>query len=231
MPPSRIKIKICGQTSLADCEMSVRHGADYLGVVLDVRWSARSLDVEAAEPIFRKYGPRTFLLLFNRSPDDGILDAVRFLKPYAIQLTGKETPETAGAIQRAAGVPVFKSIHLPPVGEGEADAGSLIAMMKEYDEAGVDGFVLDTSSGGMYGGTGKRSDWTTAAEVVRHAPLPVFLAGGINPDNVAEAVRVPGIYGVDLASGVEEAKGKKSEEKVKRLIQEIRLAQKQEVKR
>lgn len=226
MPPSRIKIKICGQTSLEDCEMSVRHGADFLGVVLDVPWSSRSLTVESAEPIFRKFGQITFLLLFNRALDDGILDAVKILKPYAIQLTGKETPETAGAIQQAAGIPVFKSIHLPPVGEGEADAGLLVAKMEEYDEAGVDGFVLDTSSGGMYGGTGKRSDWTTAAEVVRRTSLPVFLAGGINPNNVAEAVSVPGIYGVDLASGVEEVKGKKSEEKIKRLIQEINRAQK-----
>lgn len=224
MPPARVKIKICGQTSLADCEMSVRLGADYLGVVLDVPWSARSLSVDEAEPIFHKFGQKTFLLLFNRAPDDGMLDAVRLLKPYAIQLTGKETPETAGAIQRAAGIPVFKSIHLPPVGEGEADTGALIAQMEEYDEAGVDGFVLDTSSGGMYGGTGKRSDWKTAAEVVKRAPLPVFLAGGINPDNVAEAVNVSGIYGIDLASGVEETKGKKSEEKIKRLIRQIDLA-------
>lgn len=226
MAPFRIKIKICGQTSLEDCEMSVRHGADYLGVVLDVPWSSRSLTVESAEPIFRKFGQITFLLLFNRALDDGVLDVVKILKPYAIQLTGKETPETAGAIQQAAGIPVFKSIHLPPVGEGETDAGLLVARMEEYDEAGVDGFVLDTSSGGMYGGTGKRSDWATAAQVVRRSSLPVFLAGGINPDNVAEAVSVPGIYGVDLASGVEETKGKKSEEKIKRLIQEIERAQK-----
>lgn len=225
MPP-RIKLKICGQTSLADCEMSVRLGADFLGVVLDVAWSARSLTVEKAEPIFQKFGQITFLLLFDRSADNDLLGAVRTLKPHAIQLTGRETPETAGAIRRATGVPVFKSIHLPPFGEGKADTGSLVTMMEEYDGAGVDGFVLDTSSGGMYGGTGKRSDWTAAAEVVRRATLPVFLAGGINPDNVAEAVRVPGIYGVDLASGVEETKGKKSEEKIKRLIEEIERAEK-----
>ena len=223
MPP-RIKVKICGQTSLADCEMSVRHGADYLGVVLNVAWSARSLTVEKAEPIFRKFGETTFLLLFDRSPDNDLLGAVRTLKPHALQLTGRETPETAGAIRRATGVPIFKSIHLPPVGEGDADTGSLITSMEEYDGAGVDGFVLDTSSGGMYGGTGRRSDWTAAAGVLRHAPLPVFLAGGINPDNVAEAVNVPGIYGVDLARGVEETKGKKSEEKIIRLIEEIRRA-------
>lgn len=221
---SLLKVKICGQTSLADCEMSVAHGADHLGVVLDVAWSARSLTVEQATPIFKKFGDITFLLLFDRSPGDGMLDAVRTLNPCAIQLTGKETPETAGAIRSATEKPVYKSIHLPPIGEGTPDLGPLVEAMEKYADADVDGFILDTSSGGMYGGTGKRSDWTLAAELVRVSPLPVFLAGGINPDNVAEAVRVPGIYGIDLASGVESGKGKKSEDLVKKLFQEIRRA-------
>jgi phosphoribosylanthranilate isomerase len=204
--------------------MSVGHGADHLGVVLDVAWSVRSLTVETATPIFRKFGDRTFLLLFDRSPDDGMLDAVQALNPCAIQLTGRETPETAGAIRSAVGRPVYKSIHLPPMGEGTPDMAPIVDSMKKYAAAKVDGFILDTSSGGMYGGTGKRSDWAMAARLVSASPLPVFLAGGISPDNVAEAMKIPGIYGIDLASGVESAKGKKSEEKVIRLFEEIRRA-------
>lgn len=201
--------------------MSLAHGADYLGVVVDVPWTPRSLTVDQAKGIFEKFRPKTFMLTFNRQVDEAYLSAVEKLNPLALQLTGHETPETAGLARASAGRAVYKSIHLPPSGEGDVDVASIQSRMEEYAKAGIDGFILDTSSAGMFGGTGKKSDWGLAARIVAVSPLPVFLAGGINPDNVAEAVKVPGISGIDLASGVEEEKGKKSEAKVARLFSTI----------
>ena len=204
--------------------MSVKHGADFLGVVLDVGWSARSLTVEAAKPIFDRFGDRTFLLVFNREPDDDFLRTVDALSPCALQLTGQETPGDAAEIRRLTGRPVYKSIHLSPSGEGADDPEAVARLMGQYSRSGVDGFILDTASAGMYGGTGRRSDWSVAGKITEKIGEPVFLAGGINPGNVAEAARVPGVYGIDLASGVEVSRGVKSEEKLRELFENLAAA-------
>ncbi len=223
---SRVKVKICGQTSVEDCEMSVKHGADFLGVVLDVDWSPRSLSVWDAVPIFSVFGSKTFLLTFNREVDGVLLEAVASLKPCALQLTGQEPVETVAKLAEKTGLLIFKSIHLRPEGEGNADdvVERAVALMRSYTDAGAGGFVLDTASKGMYGGTGVKSDWGLAARVVAESAVPVFIAGGINPENVAMAAAIPGIYGVDLASGVEFSKGKKSEEKLAALFDNFRQA-------
>jgi len=218
-----IKVKICGQTSVEGCDLSLKYGADYLGVVLNVPASPRSLTEEQAKPIFEKHGRRTFMLTCNAPADDGYFNLVKALNPCALQLTGKETWRTTRDIKRALGLPLFKSIHLPPAGEGEADLAQYIGVMEEYARAGmVNGFILDTAAGGLFGGTGKKSDWGLAAKIVAESPQPVYLAGGIGPDNVAEALKVPGILGIDLASGVEEKKGVKSEAKLAELFEKIR---------
>lgn len=212
-----MKVKICGQTSVIDCEMSVRLGADFLGVVHNVEWSRRSLDLARARPIFEAFGQRTFLLTFEMDPAR-LAEAAAGLSPCALQLTGRETPDGAARVRETTGLPVYKSIHLSAVGLGADSPEDMAAKMRDYAAAGIDGFVLDTATGGMYGGTGVKSDWGVAARIIEEAPAPVLLAGGINPDNVAEAVAVPGIYGIDLASGVESAPGVKSEEKLAALF-------------
>lgn len=213
-----VKVKICGQTRVDDCALSLDYGADYLGVVVNVDWSARSLTAEEALPIFQRFGDKTFLLTFDAKPDDDYAQMVERLRPSALQLTGNETSATVAAVSGATGAPVYKSIHLRPEGEEGDDLAALLARMKEYAEKGAAGFVLDTAAKGMFGGTGVKNDWATAAKVVAAIDLPVFIAGGINPGNVAEAAAIPGVYGVDLASGVEVAKGQKSEELIRELF-------------
>ena len=212
-----VKVKICGQTSLADAALSIKAGADYIGVVLQAPSSPRSLDLDAAEQIFHAHGKRAFLLTLDM-PQDQLEDAAMRLDPYALQLTGNETPEYLAAVKDALGGLVFKSIHLPPAGEGAVDPDAILASMALYAEAGAEGFVLDTATGGLHGGTGVKSDWTLAAAIISKAPAPVFIAGGINPENAAQAAALPGVYGIDLASGVESSKGVKSAEKLQALF-------------
>ncbi|MDH5511112.1 MAG: phosphoribosylanthranilate isomerase [Nitrospinota bacterium] len=220
-----MKVKICGQTSLADADLSVRMGADYIGVVYQVEASPRSLDMERARPIFEKHRDRAFLLTCDASLEE-IGNAVMALDPYAIQLTGKETPEDVASLKEEAGGMVFKSIHLPPAGiEAAESSEQILERMKLFVEAGVDGFVLDTSTGGHYGGTGTKNDWALAGLITAASPAPVFIAGGINAENAAEAAAMPNIYGIDLASGVEAEMGVKSEEKLAALFTALGSAQ------
>ena len=105
-------------------------------------------------------------------------------------------------------------MHLPAIA-GQASA-------EEYSSAGVDAFLLDssdTSEGFLrLGGTGSVVDWCRAAEVVRQIPKPVFLGGGINADNVARALEQVRPYGIDLCSGVEQSRGRKDADKLRRLV-------------
>lgn len=216
-----MKIKICGQTSLADSQMSVNCGADFLGVVLDVEWSPRSLSVDMALPIFSAFGDITFLLTFNRSVTDSYIKDIEALRPYALQLTGQETPQMVVDIKERVNIKLFKSIHLAPESENKNMADNqdeLSNLMRLFADAGADGFILDSALKGKFGGTGEKHDWSFAANVATRSKLPVFLAGGINPENVAKAAQTPGIYGIDLVSGVEASKGKKSETKLKALF-------------
>ena len=101
------------------------------------------------------------------------------------------------------------------------DRGSFLALAEFQGRGSVRGFLIDAFSDQAYGGTGHRVDWTLAAEVARS--VPIMLAGGLTPANVAEAVRLVWPYGVDVSSGVEESPGKKDSEKVKAFIEAARL--------
>ncbi len=211
--------------------MSVAYGADFLGVVLNVEWSSRSLSADRALPIFEKFRDRTFLLLFNRAMDDQLEEVIDKLSPYALQLTGQEGPEDVTRLKNRFNHLVYKSIHLEPeskTDDYEKMIDAIILSIERFKEGGADGIILDTAAEGKFGGTGVKSDWSVAKEIVAGSDLPVFMAGGINPDNVALAASIPGIYGIDLASGAELRKGKKSEEKLKALFENLDKAMKKQ---
>ncbi len=101
------------------------------------------------------------------------------------------------------------------------DRGSLLALAEYKGRMGVRGFVVDAFSSEAYGGTGQTVDWSLAREVAKAAPI--FLAGGLTPNNVHEAVRQVQPYGVDVSSGVEGSPGEKDHEKIRAFTQAVRL--------
>jgi phosphoribosylanthranilate isomerase len=193
-------VKICGVTSLEDALAAVRLGADAIGFNFWPR-SKRYLLPATAGGIAARLPPgvATFGVFVDPSRAE-LEEALAASRVGVAQLHGDEPPDLALGLP----VPVVKAIRV-------MDRDSLAALASWEVRA----FLLDSASAG-YGGSGKTFDWSLAAAVA--AELPVFLAGGLGPENVAEAVRAVRPLGVDVASGVESAPGVKDAAKMKQFI-------------
>jgi len=217
-------VKICANTRSEDLIAADNAGADILGVVVEVAVSKRSVDRHLAHDLFEVPTRADKALLLCDCPLEDAFDILKLIKPYAVHLTGTEPPETVREIRKRFRVKVFKSIHLPPVGQDAPRADNLLEKIKSYKESGVHLIVLDTAdpSRKMFGGTGKCSDWDAAAAIVRESRLPVLFAGGISPENVCEAIKRVRPYGVDLVSGVEREVRIKDPAKMRLLVSLVR---------
>jgi len=217
-------VKICGVTNPADARLVEEVGADFIGALVDVPDSPRNLTLERAMSVFAAVKIRAVLLTIHPH-QSRLVELVGALRPFAVQLLGEESPSEVTRLLEV-GAHIWKSIHMPPRGQPGADAQRLLHEMRQYADAGVSAFVLDTKATirnvVRHGGTGMVHDWEVAAEVVAASPLPVFLAGGIDPNNVAEAIERVRPQGLDLSSGVEAEVGRKDAEKMRRLMAAIR---------
>jgi phosphoribosylanthranilate isomerase len=195
-----VKVKICGITRPEDAREAARLGADAIGVNLWPR-SKRHVDPAAARAIVEAVPGVTVFAVFVDPTREALTAAMATSGAAVAQLHGDESP----ALCLGHPFPVVKAIRVK-------DSHSLAALAS-YE---VSAFLLDADVAG-YGGSGKRFDWKIAAEAA--ASVPTWLAGGLTPENVAEAVRVARPLGVDVASGVESsAPGLKDHEKLARFI-------------
>lgn len=205
------RIKICGVTSIADARMAVDAGADAVGLNF-CRRSPRYLEPEAARPIVDAVRRRaTPVGVFVNTPPAQVEAVCRELGIEVVQLSGDEPPEDAQALP-------FVRIKAIRIG-----GGGDLASCRDYP---CDAFLLDAHVPGEYGGTGKTLEWGTLARNWEGAVgdgggtrKPWYLAGGLRPENVLEAISLSGPYGVDVASGVERAPGRKDPGKVALFIQ------------
>ncbi len=199
-PPPRVKI--CGLTRLEDALAAARLGADALGFNF---WpgSRRYLAPAAAREIIRALPPLvTTVGVFVDPTRDEAMAAAAVSGVQVLQLHGDEPPEACARLP----LPVLKAIRVR--------GPESLALLERYAGA-VSGFLLDADSAG-YGGSGRTFDWTLAARAAARAP--VVLAGGLDPGNVAEAVRAVRPWGVDVASGVEAAPGVKDHDLMARFV-------------
>ncbi len=222
---TRCKVKICGITSIHDACLAADAGADYIGVLVDVAASERTMKTTQAVEIASGSPIPTVLLLYNRTTSD-IQDTVSQIQPFAVQLLGQETPQQVEELKRDATCQFWKSVYLPAGSPENVDKSAVHVQMQAYHNAGADYLLFDTVDISIdpprYGGTGKRYDWGLAAELISESPLPVFLAGGIRPDNVKAAIENISPYGIDLCSGVEASKGVKDKQKLEQLMGQVR---------
>ncbi len=203
----RVRVKICGITRQGDAMDAIRAGADALGFN---GWagSRRFLDLDAASQWIRTLPPWIFRVAVLVNADLGEILRIAALPGIdGVQLHGDETPDLCASVL-AAGVPCTKAVRLA----SEDDLRGL----SDFLELPI---LLDAACPGAYGGTGSRIATELAAEAVRRlAPRPVILAGGLDPNNVAEAVALVNPYGVDVAGGVERSPGIKDAGKMARFV-------------
>ena len=222
-------VKICGVTTAADAEMVAAAGADAIGLNF-VEGSPRQLDLAHGREVAAAIPAGVLRVgVFAGSPVDDMLQIARVLRLDAIQLHGHldgerepiDPPERCGQL---SGLPVIRAVRLEtsrPGTDALAAARQWIAAAVAAGAAPamviVDAAVSRDSAPGRLGGTGDRVDWTALAQA-GSLPVPMAVAGGLTPDNVAEAVRVTGLSAVDTASGVEAAPGRKDPEKVRAFV-------------
>ena len=220
MRPYRPLLKICGVANAEDARLTGDCGADYCGILVDVGFSERSLSLDEALPVAS--ASRAPVVVLVCDPEiDAALEIARRVKPFALQLLCRESPEFLKKLKARVFCQVWKTIHLPMAADQPA--------ANEYVEAGADALLVDsvdTSEGfTRMGGTGKVADWNAVSELMARVSAPVFLAGGIDPDNIESALIQVRPYGIDLCSGVEAFKGKKDPEKLRRLVENFTAAQ------
>ena len=207
MPDGRTRVKVCGLCSALDARAAVRAGADALGVVLAQSPRRVTLD-EAAEilagtpPLVARVG------VFVDAPASDVGEAVHRLGLTAVQLHGEETPEYCAAMP----VPVIKGFR---VGGGYTPAD-----VEPY-RGSIAAVLLDTFVPGAAGGTGRSFVWDTA---LLPEGMPVLLAGGLRPDNAADAVRALHPFAVDVSSGVEERSRHKDHVRIDAFMAAVRAA-------
>jgi phosphoribosylanthranilate isomerase len=210
-----MKVKICGLTNLDDALAAAELGADYLGFNFYPK-SPRCIaetDCERIVAALRaRYPNLSYTGVFVNHPAVDIARIVRRCGLDAAQLSGDEPPETLAALAEEK-ISAFKAVRAADTRAAEEYAAR---------GAGLPALLLDGSARHLYGGTGRTADWEWAASVAsRH---PVFLAGGLTPENVGDAIRKVRPWGVDTASGVEESAGKKDRAKMDAFIAASRRA-------
>lgn len=206
----RTRIKICGITRVEDGLAAVEAGADAIGLVFFEK-SPRNVTPEQAAEIVSHLGPFVSVtaLFVNESPD--IVQAVMREVPIdLLQFHGDETPDYCTGFGRR----YIKAIRM-------SDNVSLERAMQECRHAS--GILLDSFDANAYGGTGQRFDWQRIPVELRER---IVLAGGLNPENVGEAVSSIRPYAVDVSSGVESAPGIKDQRKIQRFVASVREQEK-----
>ena len=199
-----IPTKICGITNLSDAQAAAIHGASAIGFIFYEK-SSRAISIEDAKFIsghlsndISKVG------VFVNHDKAFIEEAIRSVSLNIIQLHGDETP----GFCKQFDVPVLKALRIK-------DKASF-SVMSDFN---VDGFLLDTFSNKQYGGTGETFDWSILNEQI---DTPIILSGGLNPDNILDAIDSVNPAAIDVNSGVELSPGKKDHQKINLLFENLK---------
>ncbi len=201
----RTRVKICGITRPEDAQAAAVLGADAIGLVFYAP-SPRAVTIVQAQTIVSALPPFvTVVGLFVDAAPAEIAAVLQSVRIDALQFHGHET---AAQCERY-GRPYIKALRM----REDMDVAAGVR-----DHAGASGVLLDTHHDRLTGGTGEAFDWT---RVPAQLALPVILAGGLTPQNVAAAVRQVRPYAVDVSGGVESAKGIKDQQKMAAFIQEV----------
>jgi phosphoribosylanthranilate isomerase len=206
----RTRIKFCGMTRAGDVRFACELGVDAIGFVFAAR-SPRRLRLHDAEPLRNAVAPLVSVVaLCMDNPPGEVARIIDALEPDLLQFHGQEND----AFCAAFGVPFLKVLPMDGVSAGEA-----IAQLAQYPSAA--GFIFDGHARGAPGGSGQAFDWSQLPQDIAR---PWLLAGGLNPGNVATAIRSVRPWGVDVSSGIELTPGVKDAESMLQFVREVMSA-------
>jgi len=214
----RIRVKICGITDVADALAAAKAGADAIG--LNFASGPRRIDPDEGRTIVAALPPFvTAVGLFVDADADTIREICGALRLDTVQLHGDEGPDLVAALRPLR---VIKAFRVTRAGDIDAIAAYCEACGEGGGPAAI---LLDTRVPGMHGGTGETFDWRLAA---RARPMGrVVLAGGLGPENVAEAIRVAQPYALDASSKLESEPGRKDHRRMADFVAAVRTAEEQ----
>jgi len=206
-----VKVKICGVRTREIVDTAVDAGADYVGLVFFPK-SPRHIAPEAARVIAEHASGRIETVAVLVDPEDALIDDIlATVRPGLLQLHGSETPDRVAAVKARSGLRVIKAIGVATADDvAKASAYRGIADMILFDAKAPAGFNLP-------GGHGLAFDWHALGGP--SVERPFALSGGLDPDNVWDALAITGASMVDVSSGVERAPGEKDPDLVRRFIQ------------
>jgi phosphoribosylanthranilate isomerase len=214
---NRVRVKICGITSLKDLLVAVKAGADAVGFVIDVPSSPRNLTINGAKELIE--ATPTFVETVAVTVFKGtshLEDISRELSPSAIQVHGSNNlhKETRERLLNTRLIGAFQA-------KSSQEIDAITKAADTFDIVLLDSYVPD-----KYGGSGVTNDWELS-KLVKEAvyPKPLILAGGLKPENVKEAISVVRPYAVDVSSGVESSPGVKDRKKVFTFIKNVKEAE------
>lgn len=207
-----MKIKICGLTREEDILFACTQGVDAVGIV-NIPTSKRYVTLKKAEKLFGTVPPFTSKVIVAAPKNLREAEKIQDIGVNYIQLHGKQETGYIKQLREHLSIGLIKQI---PVKGPET-----ITLCKQYSKY-VDAILLDTETKTGVGGTGKTHDWNISAEITREIKKPVILAGGLNPENIRDAINKVKPYAVDVASGVEEKPGIKNKKKIEEFIRKVR---------
>jgi phosphoribosylanthranilate isomerase len=201
-----VKLKVCGVTSLEDARAAIDCGAEYLGFNFYAK-SPRYIAPKQARAIIERLpdGIIGVGVFVNESRPEDVIEILRVSGAQVAQLHGDESPDYCASVGAER---VIKALRV----SDNFDARRVL----DYPAAAI---LLDAFDAKLYGGTGKTANWTIAREAAKLTK--VFLAGGLSPVNIVEAIRAVEPFAVDVNSGVESAPGRKDAGRLRKLKEEM----------
>ena len=211
---ARTRIKFCGLTRIGDVAEACALGVDAVGFVFAER-SKRRVTPQAAAPLRAALDPfMAAVALFMDNDAATVREVMDAVRPTVLQFHGGEDD----AFCASFGLPYMKAVAMG----GDAASGGAFdgaALTAHWPHAA--GFLFDSHAAGQAGGSGHAFDWS---RLPRDCARPWLLAGGLHPDNVADAIHATGCPGVDVSSGIESAPGLKDAARMRRFVAEVRRA-------
>lgn len=205
----RVKVKICGITSTEDALNVSNAGADAVGLVFYEK-SPRNIAPQKAAEICDSLPPFiTIVGLFLDAPKEFVNSVLESVPLDLLQFHGSESPEYC----QSFGMPYIKAVGMKSI-RSEEDFNAYANLYKN-----AKGFLVDSHATGKAGGTGQTFDWSTIPQTCKKL---IILAGGLKPENVADALEKVSVYAIDLSSGVEHEPGIKDNKKIMKLMEEVK---------